>query len=174
MMNWKTISLFGILVILTSCEDTPCPNLNQVVIGEVNSNNQPTLTYSDLPKLNRALQLAFLPGTRIDTIFLYKDISNDNNEEIILIAIGQENDSVYTSVNFVTRQINGISLVSNPETRPRYCTAAWGCVDCVIVNNRCDCESSPPGRPCALATSAPGGSVRPFDVLDFIIPFLAK
>lgn len=163
------------LLYLLSCEKEENSNSSQVKVGEIR-NGMPILTYANMPKLKRALQLAFLPSMRIDSVFLHEDIDDKGDTVIILTALGQETDSIYSSVNITTRQINGISLVSGPidPDVPRWCWAPWGCAECLIVNNHCNCASNGPGtydKPCSLGSF---GVVRPNDLLEIIVPYLSK
>lgn len=166
--------LFSLLYLLACGKEEP-NTVKQVKIGELR-NGVPTLTYSDMPKLKRALQLAFLPSMRIDSVFLHEDIDATGNTVILLTAKGQETDSIYSSVNITTRQVNGISLVSEPVNPdvPRWCWTAFGCAECYVVNTICNCTAGGPGsydKPCSLGSF---GVVRPDNLLEIMVAYLSK
>ena len=169
------LTISGIVLLMFSCEKEEGADLSQVKIGEY-SNGVPTLSYANMPKLKRALQLAFLPTMRIDYIFMHEETDAMGNTQVWLTALGQETDSIYSSVNIPTRQINGISLVSEPVNPdvPRWCWAPFGCAECYVVNTVCMCASGGPGnndKPCWVGSD---GIPRPDDLLDIVVPYLSR
>jgi len=173
-----SFSLLGLAVatifLLTSCDKPKPSNVNEVVLGEL-IDGKPQLTYSNLPKLKKALQLAFSAEARIDTIFLHSEKEPQNDGVIMLTAIAKESDSVYTSVNFKIRRQNGKPITWVSIEEPRWCTgdckSAGSLYTCVPVGNSCFCSGT--GN-CSTMPIVVGGVNRPKEIAEIIIPYLSQ
>jgi hypothetical protein len=166
-----SFSLLGLTVatifLMVSCNPKPS-NVNEVVLGELRDGT-PQLTYSNLPKLKKALQLAFSAGARIDTIFLHSEKETQNDGVIMLTAIAKESDSIYTSVNFQIRIPNGKPITWVPVGDARWCTGK--CTSgCYSTKTSCICQSGT----CSDMPIVVGGVNRPIDLSEIIIPYLAQ
>jgi hypothetical protein len=149
-------------------------NSQQVIIGELRG-DVPYLTYNNLPKLKKALQLAFSAGARIDTVFLHLEKEPQNEGVIMLTAIAKESDSIYTSVNFQIRRPNGKPITWVPIEEPRWCTGACTSgnspVGCYSSKSTCLCGGT--GN-CSTMNIVVGGISRPKDLAEIIIPYLGQ
>lgn len=174
-VKFKLILVGGLqlclLFLSSSCKKTEKPCLNQVIIGELRENT-PFLTFEDGNKLSRALQLAFIPNAKIDTIFLYNEKDSEGKNIVVLAAEAIENDSLYTSVNF-NLVLEERAIIWKPTSKPRWCRGF--CINgfefssCIGYINDCTCLVG--DGPCQHQSNI---TYQPNDIAEIIIPFLTK